>query len=83
MLFNLDAAIEQLYRGEILSEEMVKEVCERLKESLIYQPNVQPIKTPVTVVGNLHGYVRIRGLNVEILIFAVNVSFLCLCLTVP
>lgn len=57
MALNLDAALEQLFRGEILSEETVKEVCERLKESMIYQPNVQPIKAPVTVVGNLHGYV--------------------------
>lgn len=56
MALNLDAALEQLFRGEILSEETVKEVCERLKESMIYQPNVQPIKAPVTVVGNLHGY---------------------------
>jgi hypothetical protein len=60
MALNLDAALEQLYRGEILAEETVKEVCERIKESLIYQPNVQPIRAPVTVVGNLHGYVPFR-----------------------
>lgn len=58
MGLNLDAALEQLYRGEILAEETVKELCERLKESMIYQPNVQPIKTPVTVVGDIHGYVE-------------------------
>lgn len=61
MALNLDAALEQLFRGEILSEETVKEVCERLKESLIYQPNVLPIKAPVTVVGNVHGYVTVYG----------------------
>ena len=63
MALNLDAALEQLFRGEILSEETVKEVCERLKESLIYQPNVLPIKAPVTVVGNVHGYAANGGLK--------------------
>lgn len=57
MSFNLDLAIEQLYKGEILSELTIKEICERLKETFLYQPNVLPIKAPITVVGNIHGYV--------------------------
>ena len=74
MALNLDAALEQLYRGEILAEETVKEVCERIKESLIYQPNVQPIRAPVTVVGNLHGYVPIVAYMVQIWHFDTTLS---------
>eukprot|EP01122_Echinamoeba_exundans_P009909 TRINITY_DN3569_c0_g1_i1.p1 TRINITY_DN3569_c0_g1~~TRINITY_DN3569_c0_g1_i1.p1 ORF type:complete len:309 (-),score=51.06 TRINITY_DN3569_c0_g1_i1:39-965(-) len=55
MTLNLDLALEQLYRGELLSELTVKEICERLKETMIYQPNVQVVQAPVTVVGDIHG----------------------------
>jgi hypothetical protein len=56
MTLNLDLALEQLYRGELLSELTVKEICERLKETMIYQPNVQAVQAPVTIVGDIHGF---------------------------
>lgn len=56
MNFNLDFALEKLYRGEILNEMNVKEMCESLKDIMINQSNVRHIKAPVTVVGNLHAY---------------------------
>ncbi len=55
-MLNLDQCIEQLYRGEILGESMVREICERLKELMLYESNVHMIKAPVTVVGDVHGY---------------------------
>lgn len=57
MTLNLDLALEQLYRGELLSELTVKEICERLKETMIYQSNVQIVQAPVTIVGDIHGHV--------------------------
>eukprot|EP01111_Echinosteliopsis_oligospora_P013687 TRINITY_DN4973_c0_g1_i1.p1 TRINITY_DN4973_c0_g1~~TRINITY_DN4973_c0_g1_i1.p1 ORF type:complete len:325 (+),score=63.90 TRINITY_DN4973_c0_g1_i1:165-1139(+) len=55
MAVNYDKCIEQLMRGELLSESIVKEICEKMKDALIYEPNVQTIRAPVTVVGDVHG----------------------------
>lgn len=54
--FDLDKCIDQLYRSEILPEATVKQLCEKLKEILIYESNVQSISAPLTVVGDVHGY---------------------------
>lgn len=58
MSINIDAAIEQLYNGEILNEASVKDICDTLKQTLINLPNVIPIQTPIAIVGNIHGYVH-------------------------
>jgi hypothetical protein len=60
MPLNLDKCLEQLYRGEILSEAVVKELCEMMKESLLFEPNVHILKSPLTVVGDIHGYSSIH-----------------------
>ncbi|GAM22809.1 hypothetical protein SAMD00019534_059840 [Acytostelium subglobosum LB1] len=52
---NLDHCIEKLHKCEILSESTVKEITDRMKELLINETNVQSIKAPVTVVGDVHG----------------------------
>lgn len=52
---NLDKCIEQLYRCEVLPEVTIKQLCDKLKEILIYESNIQAISSPVTVVGDLHG----------------------------
>jgi len=44
-----------LAKGELLSEEVLKRLCEKLKDTFIQEPNVVPVAAPVTVVGNLHG----------------------------
>mmetsp|Transcript_35739 Transcript_35739/g.87961 ORF Transcript_35739/g.87961 Transcript_35739/m.87961 type:complete len:313 (+) Transcript_35739:298-1236(+) len=51
----LDAQIEQLLKGEILTEEEVKVICEKTKEVLSKEENVVPVAAPVTVVGDIHG----------------------------
>lgn len=53
--FNLDKCIEQIYRCEILPETTIKQICDKLKETLIYESNIQDISSPVTVVGDVHG----------------------------
>ena len=54
--FNLDKCIEQIYRCEILPETTIKQICDKLKETLIYESNIQNISSPITVVGDVHGY---------------------------
>lgn len=51
----LDQWIEQLYTCKQLSETQVKSLCEKAKDILSKESNVQPVKTPVTVCGDVHG----------------------------
>ena len=51
----LDEHISQLRKGQILSEAQVKALCEKAKEILAKESNVQPVKCPVTVCGDIHG----------------------------
>lgn len=50
MLINGDLRqVEQLRRGEIITEKEVKELCEKATEILIEESNVQKVDSPVTV----------------------------------
>lgn len=52
---NLDACIEQLYKGKCLAEKDVKKLCEMAKEYFSTVPNVIVVQSPVTVCGDVHG----------------------------
>jgi serine/threonine-protein phosphatase 2A catalytic subunit len=52
---DLDAHIEQLMKCQPLPEEAVKALCEKAKEILMQENNVQPVRCPVTVCGDIHG----------------------------
>lgn len=52
---DLDAQIEQLMKCQPLQEEAVKALCDKAKEILIQETNVQPVRCPVTVCGDIHG----------------------------
>eukprot|EP00947_MAST-08B_sp_MAST-8B-sp1_P000699 g699.t1 len=52
---DLDAQIERLRRCEHLKESEVKVLCERAREILTDEENVQQIASPCTVVGDIHG----------------------------
>ena len=54
-LKELDGWIEQLMRCKQLTETTVKTLCEKAKEILINESNVQEVKCPVTVCGDVHG----------------------------
>jgi len=41
--------IEKLYRCELISEKQVKDLCNRAREILIEESNVQSVDSPVTV----------------------------------
>eukprot|EP00761_Pharyngomonas_kirbyi_P014997 gb/GECH01015028.1/.p1 GENE.gb/GECH01015028.1/~~gb/GECH01015028.1/.p1 ORF type:complete len:305 (+),score=48.02 gb/GECH01015028.1/:1-915(+) len=52
---NLDKQIEQLFDCKPLSENEVKELCEKLKDVFSVTDNVLSVNTPVTVCGDVHG----------------------------
>ncbi|KAL4503892.1 hypothetical protein ABPG72_022522 [Tetrahymena utriculariae] len=51
----LDKQIAQLYQCKHLSEAEIKVLCEKAKEILGQESNVQPVRAPVTVCGDIHG----------------------------
>ncbi|KAJ2139358.1 Serine/threonine-protein phosphatase PP2A-2 catalytic subunit, partial [Coemansia sp. RSA 637] len=53
----LDSWIEQLFECKQLSEVSVKNLCAKAsaKEVLVQESNVQPVRCPVTVCGDIHG----------------------------
>lgn len=57
MNIDIDSAIELLYKGEFLNENWIKNICETLKQTLLKEPNIIHINSPISVVGNLHGYI--------------------------
>eukprot|EP00668_Euglena_longa_P011698 GGOE01014112.1.p1 GENE.GGOE01014112.1~~GGOE01014112.1.p1 ORF type:complete len:339 (-),score=101.46 GGOE01014112.1:306-1232(-) len=52
---DLDVAIEQVYDCKPLSESQVKDLCEKAREILMKEGNVQAVRAPVTVCGDVHG----------------------------
>ncbi|KMZ60260.1 hypothetical protein ZOSMA_5G01250 [Zostera marina] len=52
---DLDRQIEVLRECNCLSKKEVKELCEKAKAILIEECNVQPVRYPVTVCGDIHG----------------------------
>jgi len=52
---DVDKYIEILLKCNPLSEEQVKDLCEKAREILIEESNVQPVACPVTVCGDIHG----------------------------
>jgi hypothetical protein len=59
MTFDVDALIERCYRRELLSEREVRLICEACKDILSEEGNVRSVEAPVTVVGDVHGFVRV------------------------
>ena len=55
MGMDLDGWISMLMRGEYLKEWDLKQLCDYVKELLIEESNVQPIRSPVTICGDIHG----------------------------
>jgi serine/threonine-protein phosphatase 2A catalytic subunit len=52
---DLDRQLSNLYNCKILSEAEVKSLCEKAKEILMKEDNVQPVSCPVTICGDIHG----------------------------
>jgi len=52
---NLDAHISKLMQCKPIKESEVKYLCEKAKEIFQKESNVQPVRAPVTVCGDIHG----------------------------
>jgi serine/threonine-protein phosphatase 6 catalytic subunit len=52
---DLDQWIEQLWDCKHLTEPQMAKLCNRLLEILIEESNVQPVSSPVTLCGDIHG----------------------------
>ena len=51
----LDLWTDKLMSCTLLSENEVKLLCDKAREVLIEESNVQPVRAPVTVCGDVHG----------------------------
>ena len=52
---DLDQMLARLRKCEYLKEEQVKALCDRAREILSEEGNVQQVDAPVTIVGDIHG----------------------------
>jgi hypothetical protein len=50
-----DAWLEKLKKGEPLPEHDLFQLCEKAKEILLEENNVQPVASPVILCGDIHG----------------------------
>lgn len=47
--------ISTLKEGQVLPERDLRLLCEKIKEILIEESNVQPVSAPVAICGDIHG----------------------------
>lgn len=52
---NIDSWLDTLKSGGLLPERDLRILCEKVKEILIEESNVQPVSAPVTICGDIHG----------------------------
>jgi len=55
MAFDPDKWISQLLTCQYLSESDMKLLCERVRSILLEESNIQPVSSPVTICGDIHG----------------------------
>jgi serine/threonine-protein phosphatase 2A catalytic subunit len=55
---DLEKWIEKLYSCKPLTEKEVKQLCDKARETLMDESNVQPVKAPVTICGDIHGQIH-------------------------
>lgn len=53
--FDPDALIEKARLGEKLEESAVKVICQKAKDIFTQEPNVVQLRSPITLVGDVHG----------------------------
>lgn len=52
---HLDEWLDHIKQGKWLTEDQLKSLCEFVKEILVEESCVQPVNSPVTVCGDIHG----------------------------
>jgi hypothetical protein len=54
-IMDIDRHIQTLLNNGCLPERDLKLICERAKEIFLEESNVQPVRAPVNVCGDIHG----------------------------
>ena len=54
---DLDAWISGIRKCELLPEGDLKHLCEFVQEIMLEESTVQPVSSPVTICGDIHGQV--------------------------
>lgn len=52
---DVDKWLETVESGKCIEEKEFRKLCEKVKDLLIEEPNIQPVQTPVTICGDIHG----------------------------
>jgi len=52
---DIDSWLNIVIGGGVLPERDLRILCEKVKEILIEESNVQPVSAPVTICGDIHG----------------------------
>ena len=52
---DIDNWLATVKDGGVLPERDLRILCEKIKEILIEESNVQPVSAPVTICGDIHG----------------------------
>lgn len=55
MSLDVERCIETLKSGELVTERELKLLCSLVSDLLTEESNVQPVTSPVTIVGDIHG----------------------------
>lgn len=62
---DLDKWIDVVKECKYLPENDLKKLCEIVSALLLEESNIQPVSTPVTVCGDIHGQVTLFYLNIS------------------
>lgn len=52
---NIEKWLAMAKEGKVLPERDLRILCEKVKEILIEESNIQPVSSPVTICGDIHG----------------------------
>lgn len=55
---SVEELFERAQQGKILTQHEIKWIMQKVIEILIKEPNVKHISASVTIVGDIHGYIK-------------------------
>lgn len=69
---DLDSWVEIARECKYLPENDLKKLCDIVCDLLLEESNIQPVSTPVTVCGDIHGQVNAQPVKVPIYILSTH-----------